>query len=144
MTSAQKKELAKVLFVTERLQQKEIAERVGVTPQTVSRWVTREGWEKLRASISMTKEEQLKALYRQIEELNNDIAQRSERRYPTTAESDIISKVSAAIKNLETEVGVSEIVSVFSAFTRWIKSYDLERAQSLAPLFDDFIKSRLQ
>lgn len=144
MTSAQKKELTKLLFTTERLTQKEIADRVGVTPQTVSRWVTREGWEKLRASISMTKEEQLKALYRQMEELNNDISSREERRYPTTSESDIISKVSAAIKNLETEVGVAEIVSVLSAFTKWVKSYDLAKAQELAPLFDDFIKSRLQ
>ena len=44
MKSEQRKELAKLLYTKEHLLQKEIAERVGVTPQTVNRWVKRESW----------------------------------------------------------------------------------------------------
>lgn len=133
-----------MLFTKEHLTQKEIAEQVGVTPQTVNRWVKNEKWEQLRVSISITKEEQLKALYRQLEELNTEISNRPERRYPTTAESDIISKISAAIDKMETEVGLSDVISVFSSLLNWLRGFDLEKAQELVPLFDDFIKSKMQ
>lgn len=35
-------------------------------------------------------------------------------RFPNTAEADTISKLSNAIKKMETEVGLSDIISVFS------------------------------
>lgn len=69
MKSEQRKELAKLLYTKEHLLQKEIAERVGVTPQTVNRWVKRESWDKLRVSITITKEEQIKNLYNQLSEM---------------------------------------------------------------------------
>lgn len=143
MKAVQKKEWAKMLFTKEHISQKEIAEQVGVTPQTVNRWVKNEGWDKLRVSISITKEEQLKALYRQLDEINNEIANRPERRYATTAEGDIIAKISAAIEKMETEVGLSDIISVLSNFVSWLRGIDLEKAKELAPLLDEFIKSRI-
>lgn len=140
----QRKALAKLLYCKEMLPQKEIADKVGVSPVTINRWVKKERWDDLRVSITMTNEEQLKALYTQLKELNEEIANRAERRYATTQESDIISKLSSAIEKMESEVGLSEIISVVSAFLGWIRNLDLSKAQELVPLFDDFIKSRLR
>lgn len=144
VTGQQKKDWAKLLYTKEHLPQKEIAEKVGVSPVTVNRWVKRERWDDLRVSITMTNEEQLKCLYNQLKELNDDIANRAERRYATTAESDIISKLSSAIEKMESEVGLSEIISVVSAFLSWLRAFDLDKAQELVPLFDDFIKSKMR
>lgn len=140
----QRKALAKLLYCKEMLPQKEIADKVGVSPVTINRWVKKERWDDLRVSITMTNEEQLKALYTQLKELNEEIANRAERRYATTQESDIISKLSSAIEKMESEVGLSEIISVVSAFLGWLRNLDLSKTQELVPLFDDFIKSRLR
>lgn len=144
VTAQQKKDWAKLLYTKEHLPQKEIAEKVGVSPVTVNRWVKRERWDELRVSITMTNEEQLKCLYNQLKELNDDIANRAERRYATTAESDIISKLSSAIEKMESEVGLSEIISVVSAFLSWLRTFNLDKAQELVPLFDDFIKTKMR
>lgn len=140
----QRKQLAKLLYCKEMLPQKEIADKVGVSPVTVNRWVKRERWDDLRVSITMTNEEQLKALYTQLKELNEVIANRDERRYATSAESDIIAKLSAAIEKMESDVGLSEVISVISTLLGWLRNIDLARAQELTPLFDDFIKSRMR
>ena len=83
MTTGQRKEWAKLLFVKENLTQAEIAERVGVSRVTVNKWINAENWEHLKVSVTITKEEQLKNLYRQLAELNGKIAQREQgQRFP--------------------------------------------------------------
>ena len=41
-------------------------------------------------------------------------------RFPNAAEADTISKLSNAIKKLETEVGLADIISVFSDLLKWV------------------------
>ena len=74
----QKKEWAKMLYLKEHLTQAEVAERVGVSKQTLCKWVKTEKWEELKASVSLTREEQLANLYRQVAEINKAIARRDE------------------------------------------------------------------
>lgn len=106
LTNEQKKAWAKTLYTRETLTQAEIAERVGVSRVTVNNWIGKGNWEQLKASITITREEQLKNLYRQLAELNNAIMGKPEgERFPNAAEADTISKLSNAIKKLETEVG---------------------------------------
>lgn len=73
LTNEQKKAWAKTLYTRETLTQAEIAERVGVSRVTVNNWIGKGNWEQLKASITITREEQLKNLYRQLAELNNAI-----------------------------------------------------------------------
>ena len=70
LTSRQKKDFAKSIYLGEDLTQEEIAERVGVKRQTVSRWIKEGNWERHKVSITITREEQLKNLYLQLSELN--------------------------------------------------------------------------
>ena len=57
-----------MLYLKEHLTQAEVAERVGVSKQTLCKWVKTEKWEELKASVSLTREEQLANLYRQVAE----------------------------------------------------------------------------
>lgn len=143
MNTAQEKEWAKLLYTKERLSQKEVAERTGKSTVTINRWVKKEKWDELRASITITKEEQIKNLYRQLSELNQTISERPEGRYPTAQEADTINKLSAAIQKLETEVGLPEVISAFTGFFDWLRPINLDKAKEIIPLYDDYVKSKL-
>lgn len=109
---------------------------------TVNNWIGKGNWEQLKASITITREEQLKNLYRQLAELNNAIMGKPEgERFPNAAEADTISKLSNAIKKLETEVGLADIISVFSDLLKWVRTYDSTQAKEITPLLDAFVKS---
>lgn len=144
LTNQQKKEWAKLLFIKENLTQKEIAEKVGISQQTMTRWVNSEKWEDLKVSITITREEQLRNLYRQLAELNREIASREGNRFPNSSEADTITKLASSIDKLETETGLSEIQSTFTSFLNWLRKFDLEEAQRLVVTFDDFIKTKLK
>lgn len=144
LTNKQKKDWARMLYTKENLTQAEIAERVGVSRPTVNGWINKENWEQLKASITMTREEQLKSLYRQMAALNDAIAQKAQgERFPTSQEADIIAKLSASIRNMETEIGLADVISVFSGLLKWLRVFDPARAKEIAPLLDAFVKSKL-
>lgn len=134
---------AKLLFVYENLTQKEIAERVGVSEVTICKWAKTEKWDSLKVSITITKEEQLKSLYRQLSAMNTAIADRDQK-YATAAEADCISKLANAIDKMESDIGVSDIVSVGKKWLNWLRNFDLKKAQEITPLFDAFIKDNLR
>jgi transcriptional regulator with XRE-family HTH domain len=145
LTIRQKKEWAKTLFVSERLTQKEIAMRTGVSEKTLSLWVNKENWDALRVSLTITKDAQLKRLYAQLEEINTAIEKREEGlRYSNTKDADIIVKITTAIKALETETGIAEIVEVFTGYNNWLKNIDLVATQSQIKLQDEYLSTKLK
>jgi transposase len=139
-----KREHAKLLFIHEQLNQKEIASRIKVSEVTVSKWANQDNWDGLRVSITITKEEQLKNLYRQLSEMNKVIAERDGKKYPTASEADAINKLATAIQKMETDIGIAEIVSVGKRFIGFVRKFDLQKAQDITPLFDAFIKDKLR
>ena len=144
LTNQQKKEWAQTLYLKENLTQQEIAERVGVSRITVSNWINRNGWETLKTSITITREEQLKSLYRQLAELNEAISKKPiGERFPNSTEADTISKLSNAIKKMETDVGLADIISVFSDLLKWLRVADPAQARQVSPLLDSFVKSKI-
>lgn len=144
LTIAQKKEWAQLLYTKENLSQKEIAERVGISAVTMSKWVNAGNWEKLKVSLTITREEQLESLYRQLAELNKTIAERDGNKFATAAEADTITKLANAIDKFQTETGLNDILSAFKEFLNWLRTFDLDEAQRLVPLFDDFVKTKLR
>jgi len=145
LSIAQKKEWAKLLFTKESLSQKEVASRVGVSEKTISKWVNdNEGaWLRLRQSIIVTKEEQLRRIYEQLDELNSVISLRgSGFRYATPKEADTMSKLTASARNLETEASLSDIIEVSKRLLNWLRSFDLEKAKEFSSVIDSFIKDQ--
>lgn len=145
LTIEQKKEWAKLLFLKENLTQQEISERVEVSRQTINKWIKNENWESLKTSMSITREEQLSNLYRQVAEINSAISQRpAGERFATAKEADTINKLAAAIERMEKEVGITDIISVSKKFLDWLRKVDLTKAKELSLLFDAFIKDNLK
>jgi DNA-binding XRE family transcriptional regulator len=145
MTREQKKEYAQVLYLKTNLTQKDIAARVGVTEKTLGKWIKEGDWEMLKSSLIITKEQELRRMYHQLNELNNDIATREQgKRYASSKEADILSKLAAAIKSLERDTSIADVIDVFIDFANWLKEADFEMAQQFINLQDDFVKHKLK
>ncbi|MDL2315044.1 DUF1804 family protein [Bacteroidales bacterium OttesenSCG-928-C19] len=138
------REHAKLLFIYENLTQKEIAVRLDVSDQSIVRWKKEDNWETLKASITITREQQLQNLYTQLADLNNSISARElGKRHATTPEADTISKLSNAIAKLENDIGIADIISVSKKTLEFIRKTEPEKAKELSFYFDAFIKDRL-
>jgi len=138
-----KKGIAKSLFLDGNYTQEEIAEKVGTTRQTISRWMKSESWEEIKASVAITPAQIIAQWSRQIIEVNNTIAGRDAgKRYATPAEADALAKLAGAINKLQYDIGVSDCVSVAMRFLSWLRPLDLEAAKQFNNLFDAFIKDQ--
>lgn len=137
-------EYAKMLFLDteQKLTNKEIAERVGVRPNTVASWIKKEGWEKLRKSLMVTRQKMISDLYDQLEWLNDDIKTRDVK-VASAKESDSIAKLTNAIERLETDISIAEVYEVSTQFLEFIKPIDFDLYKKLIPYFDTFINSKL-
>lgn len=143
----QKKEHARLLFTREKLTQKETAARAGVSEKTLGKWVEKYKWKNERAALTITKENQLVMMYAALNQLNEHIANRETdqgKRFATSAESDTIMKYAAAIKKLENDCGLSEIIAVLTEFSTWIRTSNVKMAQEIVELMDSFIKTKLK
>jgi transcriptional regulator with XRE-family HTH domain len=144
LTGKQKKEWAAMLYLKENLTQQEIADKVGTTRVTVNKWAKDEKWAERKAGFTITREEQIKNLYRQIAEINDVIVNRDKgERFASPTEADTLSKLSSAIKKMETETGIAEIVSVGTRFLEFLRTIDLDKAKEFTQFFDIFIKQNL-
>jgi DNA-binding transcriptional regulator LsrR (DeoR family) len=143
MKQKEKQEWAKTLYLSENLTQQEISDKIGVSRNTINRWIKNGKWEDLKTSFTVTREQQLQRLYLQIAEINKVIAGR-ERKYPDSKEADMISKLAVAIDKLERESSLSDIISVSVKMLNWVRKYDLEKAKELSGLFDAFIKEQIR
>ncbi len=142
MNSEQMRQWALSMYLNENRTQAEIAEACGVSRQTIIRWGRADKWDEHKASLTMTREEQIKNLQRQIMEINNGILGREQgKRFATPKEADTIAKLTTAINKLETELGIHEIVSTAQRFIAWLRPVDLELTKTFTRLFDKFIKS---
>ncbi len=142
MTSRQTRQWAMSMYIYENRTQEEIADAVGVSRQTIIRWAKADKWNEHKASLTMTRENQIKNLQQQIVEINNNILQREEgKRYASPKEADTIAKLTNSINKLETELGIHEIVSVAQRFIAWLRPIDFDLTKRITDLFDKFIKT---
>jgi transcriptional regulator with XRE-family HTH domain len=145
MNLKQKKEWAKLLFIKDNLTQVEISERTGISKNTICKWVNKEKWELEKASLTVTRQEQLGRLYQQIAEKNDDIAKREVgKRFPTSQEADTLNKLASAIEKMERECSLSDVISVSVDFLNWLRKHDLGKAQELSSYFDMYIKDLIK
>ena len=101
-------------------QQKNIAEKVGVSKQTVNRWVAEGEWDKRRAAQSVTRPEIVNNLLRAI---NNEVERLNEEKDTEKLASacDKLSKLAATIEKLDKKANVVDAIEVFIAFGKWLQ-----------------------
>lgn len=142
LSSKEKKEYAWLLFREGILTQKAIAEKAGVTEKTISQWKDAEGWESKRRSLYNTREDILVDLYLIFENKKNLIKDKAESATP--GDADALLKLSQAIKNLETEIGVNHIYEVCKALIQHVQKIDFEKSKEIIDYVDSFIKEKLR
>lgn len=143
INKAQEREYARILYVSERITFKEIAERTGVTEKTIGKWAEADNWDKLRKSLLTTKQNQLVHWYNQLEAMNEMIAERA-LPVPDSKEADVMSKITSNIQRLETETGIGEYVEVSRKLLTFIQSIELSDAKRFKGYIDEFINSKLK
>lgn len=143
ITMADKQYLAKILFTREQLDQKVVAKKVGVSENTISKWVNEFGWKNLRKRMLLTKEEQLNFLYEELEEISNKIKTKKEgERFADTKLADIRIKTTAAIKNLETDLNIADLVEAGVRFVKHLQRVGtVEQVMEVADLWYSFIQA---
>ena len=141
-TIADKQYLAKILFTREQLDQKVVAKKVGISEKTMSKWVNDFNWKKLRSRLLLAKDEQISFMYEELEEISNKIKNKEEgERFADTKQADIRIKTTAAIRNLETDLGIHEIVDVGIKFIKFLqKAEDFKVVMQINDLWHGFIQ----
>lgn len=141
----QKQELAKLIYLTEDVTQKELADRVGITEKTVGKWIEDEGWAKLKRNIPLTRDELLASWYDELAELKEFIKKKPEgMRFADFKEAQLRRSLLKDIATLEFDSGIPEIISVMTAFVKFIRRQDLDNAKEVSHLADAFIKSKIR
>lgn len=144
LTNEKKKEWAKTLYLKESMTQAEIADKVGVSKQTMVRWVRDGKWETFKVSLLTSNEEHIRNWQRQILSINEAINEREEgKRYATPSEGDTILKLSKSIKNLQAKLGIAEKITAGMDFNTWLKKVDFEKAKDFTNLYDAYLRESM-
>lgn len=122
MTKAEvekKKSIGRSLYLS-GMEQTEIADQLGVSRVTVSKWCTTKGWKEARAAKNISRPELVNKLLLTIDGLIENVNKSDD---PTVIGSlaDKLSKLSATIEKLDKKANVIDAIEVFMAFNRWIQ-----------------------
>jgi len=137
----ERKEWAKLLYTRHDVNIRDIAAQTGADEGCVRKWIQEGNWNGLKRSLLTSKEEQLGCLYDILGQLSARIKEQQE---GNTKNADLLIKYTTAIKNLETETSISQIIEVAAQFIDWLQPQNPELAKTVALLFDSFIKKRLE
>lgn len=114
-----KKSLARSLYLS-GMEQAEIADKVGVSRVTVSKWCSAEGWREARAARSITRPELVNKLLLTIDTLITQV-NASDDPQLIAGLGDRLSKLSAVIEKLDRKANVVDAIEVFMAFSKWLE-----------------------
>ena len=120
-----KKQLARSLYLS-GMDMTEIAEQVGTSRQTLSKWANSGSWKQARAAKTISRPELVNKLLLAIDKLIEQVNESGEPEAIGTL-ADKLSKLSATIEKLDKKANVVDAIEVFMAFNRWIQdqaSYD--------------------
>lgn len=118
-TLEDKKEYARLLFMQGE-QQNTIAEKTGVSRQTINRWVTDNGWLEKRAAEHITRPELVNKLLRTIDRMIEQVND-SDDPEAVSGLGDKLAKLSSTIERLDKKASIVDVIEVFMAFSKWMQ-----------------------
>lgn len=136
ITNEKKREIAEDMYIRLTLTGREIAENLGVTEQTVSRW--KKGREGEKSWDDRKTESQLTPL--KIKELLLKEAEKLAKGEESNVKADQLSKIMSAIDQLDKKINVRTVMDVFREFDNWMA----EQEPATAILFTKWHKLFLQ
>ena len=146
ITISDKQYLAKILYTSEKLEQKIIAKKVGVSEKTIGIWVEKFKWKSLRNRLLVGKEEILNGLYEEMEEMQRCIQEKEPgKRFSDSKMADAKLKITASIRNLETELAIADLVESGKRFIKFLQLVGtMEQVKSFADLWHSFIQESIK
>lgn len=136
ISNDKKREIAEDMYIRLGLTGREIAENLGVTEQTVSRW--KKGREGEKSWDDRKTESQLTPL--KIKELLLKEAEKLAKGEESNVKADQLSKIMSAIDQLDKKINVRTVMDVFREFDNWMA----EQEPTMAIQFTKFHKLFLQ
>ncbi len=111
LEQTQRQELARMYFM-QGMKQKEIADKVGVSRNTICAWIRDGKWDTVRAAKTVTRSELVKKMLQDLDEKLTS----------GKWTADDIVKVAAAIEKLDKQTNIVTIIEVFTSFNQWLVS----------------------
>ena len=137
-----KRQIARTLFVQGGMTQKEIASKLEVTEQTISRWAKKDHWDELKKNVMSGKQETLRSLYTELQELQTIIEENGG--VADSKQADIRRKLITDIRQLETRYSVSQTVQIGMDFCEFLKEIDFDLAGKISRYFQSFIDEQIE
>lgn len=125
-----KKDYARLLYMQGE-QQKVIAEKVGVSAQTITKWVNAGGWVEQRAAQNITRPELVNKLLRTVDKMIEAVNDSDD---PDAANGlgDKLAKFAATIEKLDKHTSIVDVIEVFMAFSKWLQ-FQAEFDEDITP-----------
>lgn len=119
--STDRKEYAEALFM-QGTPQNVIAEKVGVSANTVGKWVKEGCWAEKRSAQLLTRKEVVNNVLRSINTLAEKLGALNESELSQASGiADQLAKLSSTINKLDKEASVVDFMECFMAFGRWLE-----------------------
>ena len=139
-TRQQQRELARLKFFYQHWTFKEISGWLGVSENTIGKWAKDDGWKDEKRSLTQSREQALLAAYKQLGEIDSNIAGRPEgERFATKDE-----RLRRDITEMEAGSGIRDVINVSQALLNWLRAFDPTKAIEVSALFDQYIKEMLR
>jgi predicted transcriptional regulator len=117
-----KADIAESLFVASGKTQKEIAEALDVSEQTVSKWANEGNWKARRGAGIISTESVVQKLLAKLDELTKADA----------LKADEVAKIASAIQKIKKEKKtMDDFIEVFMAFDVWLQKQDRKLAEKV-------------
>lgn len=135
------KEWARLLYVHQRLGPTTIGQTIDYNSDEVKKWMEEEKWEDERKALLTKRSVQVEQLYTLLEATIAKIKEKPKE--ASIKDAELVIKYTTAIRNLDTEVSVAQIVEVAQLFTSWLRRTNEAAAGTAMMQLDKFIKHRL-
>jgi hypothetical protein len=139
-----KKAWAQHLFTKDHRSEKDIASITGISEAQIRAWIVEENWTTMSKLLLTTKSQQLLRLHeilqRYIGEANDSLDKNGSQK--STDPANII-KITTAIKNLEDETGIGDMVETLKAFIAYTINHDFPAGQFINKWADKFVQYKL-
>lgn len=148
MTKAEieaKKTLAYTLYTENRFEQKLIAETLGISEKTISKWKTEGNWEDDRKEARDAISKRRKRLLALFDKALDTVEQRQPPdNVATPKEADSINKISASLEKLETTLSLAHKTEAGKLFINYVQQvHGHTKAVEALDLWNQFIMSQL-
>lgn len=137
----EKRNQAYELYMTTSKSQKELAEIVGTTADTLGEWVRKFGWKEEKSARGVTKEKVIRNNLVQILNLQEDINKR-DNKWPTSAEADTITKLTNTIDTLSGSISLPNYITVFDQFLKNLMKQNPKLAKEVSDYTLEFIQNK--